>query len=61
MSAIEKPSASVPVVQDRTPAPRPRYEPPRVVRKKAVTRATLFTGRGGSGLPPETPPLVGGG
>jgi hypothetical protein len=39
-----------------TPAAvRPAYEPPRVTRKKAVTRATLFTGRGG---PTSAPPLV---
>lgn len=60
MSALDKPSAPRPDAEDRASAPRPTYEPPRVVRKKAVTRATLFTGRGGD-LPPETPPLVGSG
>jgi hypothetical protein len=35
---------------------RPAYEPPRVTRKKAVVRATLFTGGGGSSSAP--PPLV---
>jgi len=25
---------------------RPRYEPPRVVKKRSVSRATLFTGGG---------------
>ncbi len=35
--------------------PRPAYEPPRLTRKKAVTRATLFTGGGG---PTSGPPLV---
>lgn len=34
---------------------RPVYERPRVTRKKAVTRATLFTGGGG---PSSAPPLV---
>ena len=47
-----------------TPAPdaacvevdaRPAYEAPRVVRKRAVTRATLFSGGGG---PSSAPPLV---
>lgn len=36
---------------------RPAYEPPRVTRKKAVTRATLFTGHGGTGSA-APPPLV---
>ena len=35
--------------------PRPTYERPRLTRKKAVTRATLFTGGGG---PSSAPPLV---
>lgn len=25
---------------------RPRYEPPRIVKKRSVSRATLFTGGG---------------
>lgn len=35
------------------PAPdaRPAYEPPRITRKKPVSRATLFTGRGGPTAP----------
>lgn len=37
--------------QDRAEAAvRPAYEPPRVTKKKAVTRATLFT------APPSSPP-----
>jgi hypothetical protein len=36
-------------------SPRPRYEPPRVVKKRAVARATLFSGGGG---PSSAPPLV---
>jgi hypothetical protein len=35
--------------------PRPRYERPRVLKKRAVTRATLFSGGGPSSAPP---PLV---
>ncbi len=27
-------------------ADRPRYQPPRIVKKRAVSRATLFTGSG---------------
>lgn len=39
-----------------TPAdPRPAYEPPCLVKKKAVSRATLFSGGGG---PSSAPPLV---
>lgn len=26
--------------------PRPAYQPPRIVKKRAVSRATLFTGSG---------------
>lgn len=37
--------------------PRPAYEPPRVTRKKAVSRATLFSGQGGT-VPEGVPPLV---
>lgn len=37
--------------------PRPAYERPRVTRKKAVTRATLFTG-GNTPGPASAPPLV---
>ncbi len=40
----------------RDPDHRPAYERPRVVRKRAVTRATLFTGGGGPSSAP--PPLV---
>lgn len=38
----KKPSAATP-----TADARPAYEPPRLTRKKAVVRATLFTGQGG--------------
>jgi hypothetical protein len=34
--------------------PRPQYEPPCLVKKRAVTRATLFSGGGG----PSSAPLV---
>ncbi len=29
--------------------PRPAYQPPRIVKKRAVSRATLFTGSGPDG------------
>ena len=29
----------------------PAYEPPRIVKKRAVSRVTLFTGGGASGSP----------
>ncbi len=35
--------------------PRPAYEPPRLARKRAVTRATLFSGGGPIALPPLLP------
>jgi hypothetical protein len=38
-----------------TSDPRPAYERPRVTRKRAVSHATLFSGRGG---PSPAPPLV---
>lgn len=40
------------------PDPRPRYEPPRVSKKRSVSRATLFTGAGASaqGIVTEGPP-----
>ncbi len=50
----------LPKVADRptdAPAdPRPAYERPRVLKKRAVTRATLFSGGGGPSSAP--PPLV---
>ena len=41
------------------PAPRPRpreYQPPRIVKKRAVSRATLFSGSG-----PDTGGVISGG
>ena len=32
--------------------PRPRYERPVLLKKRAVTRATLFSGGGPAALPP---------
>lgn len=50
-----KNAPSCPHRERADPDPRPAYERPRVVKKKAVTRATLFTGGGG---PTSAPPLV---
>ncbi len=40
---------------DASADPRPPYEPPSVTKRRAVTRATLFSGGGG---PSSAPPLV---
>jgi hypothetical protein len=53
---IDPKLAPAPSSQAPDADPRPAYEPPRVHRKKAVHRATLFSG--GSGPPSSTPPLV---
>jgi hypothetical protein len=58
MNDQKKPSASTSADPARADA-RPAYERPRVTKKKAVTRATLFTGHGGPASGP--PPLVAGG
>lgn len=55
MTDPKNPSAPSPGAEDVGTDPRPAYERPRVTRKKAVTRATLFTGGGG---PTSGPPLV---
>ncbi len=55
MSEPKKPSAPSIEAKASEPDVRPAYERPRVTRKKAVTRATLFTGGGG---PSSAPPLV---
>jgi hypothetical protein len=47
-----KPDAAEPAAPD---AVRPPYEPPRILKKRAVSRATLFSGGGG---PSSAPPLV---
>ena len=46
---------SAPDAERAEPDARPAYERPRVVKKKAVARATLFSGGGG---PSSAPPLV---
>jgi hypothetical protein len=38
--------------------PRPAYEPPRIVKKRSVSRATLFSGGGPSGGGPPGPGLT---
>lgn len=57
MSDTKNPSTATPPAEPGRADARAPYAPPRVVRKKAVTRATLFTG-GGGGPPSTTPPLV---
>jgi hypothetical protein len=44
-----RPDEAAPAEQD----PRPAYEPPRVLKKRSVSRVTLFTGGGvlSGGLP----------
>ena len=54
MTEPKKPSAP-PATDERAGRDgRPAYERPRVTRKRAVTRATLFSGGGG----PSSTPLV---
>lgn len=54
---IDPKTPPAPSADARLPAAdvRPAYERPRLTRKKAVSRATLFTGGGG---PSSAPPLV---
>ncbi len=40
------PKNAHPTVREPTHVERPRYEPPRVVKKRSVSRTTLFTGGG---------------
>jgi len=49
------PSSQTPPSGDRPAASRPAYEPPRVVKQRAISRVTLFSGGGG---PSSVPPLV---
>jgi hypothetical protein len=42
--------------RDPQPSPRPAYAPPRITKKRAVSRATLFTGSG-----PDSGGVVGNG
>jgi hypothetical protein len=52
-----------PPAPERDPAagtdPRPRYEPPRIQKKRSLSRATLFTGQGPEGPSTAGPGLVG--
>ena len=41
-----------------TPDPRPAYEPPRIVKKRSVSRATLASTFDGCG-PDSCPPVLG--
>lgn len=57
MNDQRNPSSLPPSAGTEAPATRrPTYEPPRLTKKKAVTKATLFSGGGGG--PPSAPPLV---
>lgn len=49
------PPSQTPASGDQPVAPRPAYEPPRVVKQRAMSRVTLFSGGGG---PSSAPPLV---
>ena len=55
--ADEKQAPNEPVRTERAPE-RPVYEPPRLTKKRSVSRATLFTGTGpdSGGLPGAAPP-----
>jgi len=56
MNDPRSPSPSQPPARlDRPEPPRPGYEPPRLTKKRAVSRATLFSGGGG---PASPAPLV---
>lgn len=50
MKKPEPPSHASTASEGRTPDPaparRPPYEPPRIVKKRPVSRATLFSGTG---------------
>jgi hypothetical protein len=52
----EKRPPPKPETTDAAADPRPAYERPCLVKKRAVTRATLFSGGGGPSSAP--PPLV---
>ncbi len=54
MNEPKKPSTPAATDERADANARPAYERPRLTRKKAVTRATLFTGGGG----PSSTPLV---
>jgi len=43
---MEHPSDRAAPPEEKPAAPRPRYEPPRLVKKRSVARATLFSGQG---------------
>lgn len=46
-AAMERPSDRDPRTEEKPPAaPRPRYEPPRIEKKRSVARVTLFSGTG---------------
>ena len=56
MNDPRPPSPSLTPAGNDQPASRPAYEPPRLVKKRALGRVTLFSGGGGG--PASTPPLV---
>jgi hypothetical protein len=49
------PPSQTPASGDQSAASRPAYETPRVVKQRAISRVTLFSGGGG---PSSVPPLV---
>lgn len=60
MTSEHQPSPPAPRAErpDDPPGARPPYEPPRVLKKRALSRATLFTGQGPEGPPAAGPALV---
>ncbi len=44
-----KPDTRLDAPDDRTADPRPRYEPPRITKRRSVQRATLFSGANAQG------------
>jgi hypothetical protein len=46
---LETNETKAPLETVQSETPRRAYEAPRVLRKKAVVRATLFSGSGGTG------------
>jgi hypothetical protein len=43
---MEKKQPPLPADEPKPADPRPPYEPPRVTKKRSVSRATLFSGGG---------------
>jgi hypothetical protein len=56
MTRSEPKVEAKPPERDESPKHLARYQPPRIVKKRAVSRATLFTGSG-----PDTGGVIGSG